>query len=106
MSIHRTPELTLDDDGTWRDVRGNGWLCHKVANKLWNLDGYEKIRICVSSNLVPNEIRFTRDRFTGWNNVRSLSFFRGSEIPCVWLSNWLWTRFPEETAVWARIEEA
>lgn len=105
VSVHRTPELTLDG-GTWRaDPRNFGWLCHEEANKIWDLDGFEGIRICVSSDLVPGAVRFDHFSQRNWDYVRWVGLRWPSALH-ERLSNWLTLRFSQESCIWAWIEEA
>ncbi len=60
--IVRSPVLTEDYDGDWSlPVKGqlfpDLWLCHHVANRIWFMNSFSKIRMVVSDQPVEDAVR-------------------------------------------------
>ena len=88
---------------------GDCWVCYDTANKIWNLDKFEQIRVVASDKSIPQAVGIVDDLWSSesiaWGNVTGLCF----NSTMLWdsLSEWLRESFPKGTKnLWVWIEEA
>ena len=96
----------------WNDC----WVCYDIANRVWNLDEFEQIRVVVSDKSIPQAVRIVDVRIVDnpwdsefWSNAwEEVTGLRVNSI-MLWtsLSEWLQESFPKGTdTLWVWIEEA
>ena len=106
--IVRSPVLTDDCTGDWSDggaKQGSSlWLCCCIANRIWFMDSFSKIRMVVSDERVEDAVRITAaDADPEWTFV-----IVPDEGKCLVYTDFekMLREFDPKKPVWVWIEEA
>ena len=81
------------------------WLCHRITNKLWNLDKFKQIRIVVSTKFVANTLQIKPHKQYYSSITGILKNNRPTQLHD-FCQDWLEDKFPTYPTLWVWIEEA